>query len=215
MTTMRGLDLIPILLLALSSNADNVGVGIAYGIRKITVPRSSNLLIALVTGLATFVSMLLGQTIGLRMHSRVAGIVGGTMIAALGAWVLVQSARSVHDHNSVARGDNEVGAHRWKQLLFALRDPASLDHDGSGHIDEKEVGVLAVALSLNNVANGVAAGMVGMNTSLTTAGVMLFSVMTLSGGVSAGKYGRRMLGNFAGVLSGILLVAVGMYELHA
>jgi putative Mn2+ efflux pump MntP len=33
-------------------------------------------------------------------------------------------------------------------------------------------------------------------------------------GLSAGHYGQRMLGGFARVVSGVLLVAVGVYEIR-
>ncbi len=46
---MPNLHLLTILLLSFSSNLDNVGVGVSYGIRKINIPFTSNLLIAVVT----------------------------------------------------------------------------------------------------------------------------------------------------------------------
>ncbi len=46
---MQMLHLATILLLSLSSNLDNIGVGVSYGIRKVNIPFTSNLLIAVVT----------------------------------------------------------------------------------------------------------------------------------------------------------------------
>jgi putative sporulation protein YtaF len=205
-------------MLALSSNADNVGVGIAYGIRGIKVPFTSNLLIALVTGMGTLISMLLGQTVGFTMHPRLAGILGGAIILGIGCWVLICSAPSIggFEGNDLLQTGalSNTGSRVFKGLFFVLHHPLTIDRDRSGHIDLKESWLLAIALSLNNVVNGVAAGMIGLNILLTTAAVMIFSMLTLWSGCAAGdRYGRRWLGNFASVVSGLLLVAIGAYEI--
>ena len=210
---MSRLELVSILLLAISSNADNFVAGIAYGIRNITVPLPSNLCIAVVTGFATLVSILTGQRIGTIMPQQMASLLGGSMIAGLGGWVLVQSLRSpaLGSESAAAGGKESSGL---GELLSVLHDPVRADRDRSGRIDLKEVCLLAAALSLNNIGNGIGAGMVGMNAVLTTIAVVVFSVIMLWAGVTAGRYGQRMLGSFAKVVSGVLLVAVGVYEIH-
>jgi putative sporulation protein YtaF len=213
---MRKSELLPILLLALSSNGDNVAVGLAYGVGRIEVPFSSNLLIAVVTGIGTIVSMKAGQGIGRFMDPRVASFAGGVMIVLIGAWVLLQSIRSpAHalDGELSSRASRSAGT--ISKLLQVLQNPLAADRDCSRHIDVKESWLLAIALSLNNVANGVAAGMVGFSLAGTTLAVMVFSVMTLSIGLAAGyQCGRRWAGNSSGVVSGLLLIVLGVYELR-
>ncbi len=215
---MRSLDLLAILMLSLSSNTDNIGVGVAYGVRGVDVPFTSNFLIAVVTGVGTIASMLLGQTISFTMHARLAGIVGGAIILGIGCWVLICSARSARNNGREKmvqpRLLRSTGSAVFRNLFFVLDDPLSIDRDRSGHIEVKESWLLAIALSLNNVVNGVAAGIIGLNILLTTAAVMIFSMLTLRVGVAAGyHYGRRSLGSFASVVSGLLLVAIGAYEI--
>ncbi|ORX22526.1 sporulation membrane protein YtaF, partial [Thermoanaerobacterium sp. PSU-2] len=48
------------LLFSISANIDNFTVAIAYGIKKIRIGILSNLLIALVSGIGTFLSMFIG-----------------------------------------------------------------------------------------------------------------------------------------------------------
>jgi putative sporulation protein YtaF len=210
---MHGLQLVPILLIAISSNADNLVVGIAYGIRNIRVTLPSNLFIAVFTGAVTLSSMLAGQRIGSYMPPQLASLLGGGIIAGIGAWVLVQSALSSASGSERPAARSET-ASSLSRLLSVLKDPAIADRDCSGHIDLKEVCLLAVALSLNNVGNGIGAGMVGINPALTTIAVIPVSVIMLWAGLSAGHYGQRMLGGFARVVSGVLLVAVGVYEIR-
>jgi len=211
---MHRLELLPILLVAISSNTDNLVVGIAYGMRNVRVPLLSNLFIAVFTGVATLASMLAGRHIAGYMPAQLASLVGGSLIAGIGSWALVQAMRSpdAARETVATRMPRPRGA--LGRLLSVLKDPVSADCDRSGHIDLKEVCLLAVALSLNNVGNGFAAGMAGMNPLFTMTAVMLCSVALLGAGITAGHYGQRMLGSFARIVSGVLLVAVGVYEIH-
>jgi putative sporulation protein YtaF len=217
---MNWVTLLPVLLLALSSNGDNIGVGVAYGVRRINVPLGSNVIIALITGAGTLISMLLGQTIANTMQPKIASILGGTIIAGIGIWVLAQSTRSAgrRENTGLALVSSPDVAHLgvFKKLICVLDNPVSADRDFSRRIDIKEGCLLAVSLSLNNVVNGIAAGIVGLAPTLTTVLVMIFSVFTLWGGVAAGsQYGKRWLGNFANVFSGLLLLLIGAYEISA
>ena len=213
MGAMRSLELVPILLVAISSNADNVAVGIAYGIRNVRVPLPSNLFIAVFTGCVTLASMLAGQRIAYYLPPQLASVLGGGIIAGIGAWVLVQAARSPATESRTTATRSRL-PRSLSKVLSVLDNPLSVDRDLSGHIDLKEVCLLALALSLNNVGNGIGAGMAGINPTSTTIAVMFFSVVTLWLGVIAGGFGQRVLGSLARVVSGVLLVAVGMYEIH-
>ena len=209
---MHRLELVPILLVAISSNTDNLVVGIAYGMRHIRVPWLSNVVVAVLTGFATLASVLAGQRIAGYMPAQMASLLGGGMIAGIGGWTLIQAVRAPASEARTAT--TSINRAALGRFFSVLRDPVSADCDRSGHIDVKEVCLLAVALSLNNVGNGFGAGMAGMNPVFTTMAVMLCSVILLWAGVTAGHYGRRILGSFASIVSGLVLVAVGLYEIH-
>jgi putative sporulation protein YtaF len=216
---MRTLELLPILLLAISSNGDNVAVGLTYGFARIKVPFASNLLIAGVTGIGTLASMWIGQAIGSNMDPKLAGAVGGSIIAVIGGWVILQSIRSAtHDATGSAFPEQPSLLQKPRMLrsLFrTLENPLGADRNFSRQIELKESWALAIALSLNNVANGIAAGMLKMNPVFTTLFVMTLSVLTLLGGLAAGyQFGKRSLGSMSGVVSGLLLVVLGLYEIH-
>jgi putative sporulation protein YtaF len=211
-------ELIPLLLLAISSNGDNVAVGVAYGLGRIDVPLASNCLIAVVTGTCTLLAMALGRGIGSVMAPKLAGGIGGLLIVAIGIWVIVGAVRARNGRNSSrpavpSQGGDSLGL--FPQLLRLMENPVDADRNFSRRIEMKESWLLAIALSLNNTVNGVAAGMVGMNPWTLTLFVMLFSVLTLSAGLTAGRQAsERWVGNFSGVLSGLLLIAVGIYEIR-
>jgi putative sporulation protein YtaF len=213
---MSKFDLLPIFLLALSSNGDNIAVGIAYGLGRIKVSFASNLLIAFVTGLSTALSMWAGREIGSVLNPKLAGEVGGALIVAIGVWVILQSSRSVagSPKSSSARLVRSGTRGTLANVLRMLDDPLGADKNFSRRIEIKEGWVLAIALSLNNTVNGLAAGMLRMNAFAITSCVMVFSVLTLSFGLSAGRFGKRWLGNFSGVASGVILISLGIYEIY-
>jgi putative sporulation protein YtaF len=207
---------VPALLLALSSNLDNVGVGVAYGIRRVRVPFASNLVIALITGTGTLASMLAGQTIGDFLEPRVAGLAGGSLLIGLGGWVVFQESHAVPQREAVGRVEISGGIRETSlasRVLAVLDNPFSADQDFSRHIDRREALLLGFALSLNNVVNGVAAGIAGLDPMLVTILVCIFSVLTIWIGMSAGiRFGSRAAGRSTGVVSGLLLIFIGVYQ---
>ena len=213
---MRKFELLPILLLAISSNGDNVAVGVACGLARIAVPLTSNLLIAGVTGICTLACMYAGRGIGSVMAPRLASAVGGAIIALIGGWVIAQSLlanrrRGDGMHSIDATLHEKPGL--LSRVMSLLDNPAGADSDFSRRIEPRESLLLAAALSLNNTVNGVAAGMMGLNPLLLTLAVMLFSMLMLSAGsAAASRFSRRWIGGFSGVLSGVLLMALGLHE---
>jgi putative sporulation protein YtaF len=207
---------LPALLLSLSSNLDNVGVGVVYGIRKISVPFSSNLVIALITGTGTLAAILAGHTIGSFLEPRVASLAGGSLLIGLGTWVVFQESHAVPQRETVARVEINGCARESNlasRVLTLLDNPFSADQDFSRHIDRREALLLGVALSLNNVVNGVAAGIAGLDPMKVTLLVCIFSVLTIWAGLGAGiRFGSRVAGRSTGVVSGLLLIFIGVYQ---
>ena len=66
---------------------------------------------------------------------------------------------------------------------------------------------------LNNIPNGVGAGLLGLSTLLTTLMVGVLSILTFWVGIGLGRsLGVRWLGRHAGTISGLLLVVIGLVE---
>jgi putative Mn2+ efflux pump MntP len=90
---MYGLHLLSVLLPVSSSPADNVAVGIAFGIKRTNIPLTANLVIAALSGIGTLVSMLAGKTIAGYLEPKAATLLGGLSIIATGIWVTIQEMR--------------------------------------------------------------------------------------------------------------------------
>ena len=214
---MMNLQILAIFLLALSSNLDNVGVGTSYGTRKINIPFSSNLLIAFITTTGTYLSMVLGNEITNYLNPNISNALGALMIGGTGVWCLIGEI-SRHD------GGQDIEAQQLlkttfsnqsflRKMLTILDHPFLADTDFSGHIDMKEGFFLALALTLNNLSNGIGAGLLGLDVALMVAFTAILSILTIWFGIAFGKYsGVHWFGKYSGAVSGFMLIVLGVYE---
>lgn len=216
---MHNIHILSILLLALSSNLDNVGVGTAYGTGKITIPFSSNIIIALITSTGTWLSMLVGETISTTLNLKLAGYLGASIIIAVGFWVLFSETGIIRKKRYSNLSEAHHASHISRKYAFfkkihaILDNPIVADADFSGHIDLREGVLLGFALTMNNLANGVGAGLIGLDPGLTTLFTGILSIVTIWVGVAMGDLGSHWLGKLAGPISGMLLILIGVIEL--
>lgn len=193
------------LLIAFAANVDNLGVGIAYGIRKITVSREANLIIAVLSLAATWLAEKLGFVIHDYLNVATANWVGALLIIGIGLWILVEPLLA-----------NGTFGKQQKSVLpsAVMHRPEIADRDDSLTIDRGEAVILGFALSINAMAAGVDDGLkYGPNWMLPVL-VGLLSFLTIEAGMFLGKrYMAETLGKQSVVVSGVLLILIGIYQL--
>jgi len=219
------------ILLILSISMDSFGIGIAYGLKRIKMPFLSNLLIALLTGACTFFAMKTGICFITLLPLLWANYISSAALIAVGFWTMLQSwAKPVENVNTIKEktiktknNENEnfkifftLRIKSLGLLVQILKEPSSVDQDCSGTIDLKEACLLGAALSLNNMAGGVAGGMAGLKPELTA----LFSALTsivffLSGNLLGRNYISRWTGEKAAYIAGLMLIIIGIIEFYA
>lgn len=81
-------------------------------------------------------------------------------------------------------------------------------------ISWKETVPLGLALSLNCMATGFGAGVSGVHPLLMVLSVGIFSMVSVAFGVGIGQQiAKTWLGRYSSILGGLLLVAIGLYEI--
>lgn len=202
---MNSYSLLAIIVIGLASNLDNAGVGVAYGVRKIRIPWFSNLAIAIISFLATLLSGLFGNWISIWVHPWIGQLIGTIVIVSVGVWVLLQPfvekkhAASDYDTNPVTR---------------LLRNPEEADKDSSKSISLGESILLGIALAMNALAGGFNAGITHLNIWYTSLSVGIFSYVLLALFAGFGeKYAAEKLGNRATIISGLLLIIIGINQM--
>lgn len=230
------------LFLSSASNVDNFAVAIAYGVKRLRIDWLSNLLIALVSALGTILSMSVGTVISRHLPPPVANLLGSGVLIAIGLmgiWDTLERERkrtrqkarrnqmsrsmvmagsaSQFTAATISEDPDHLGgdAAAMAQLSYEtyLENPEQADKDRSGHIDVKEAIALAFGLTINNLGSGVGAGISGLSIALTAALTFIFSVASVIGGYFLGdRLSTRMTGIWAGIISGLMVVGVGIYE---
>ena len=216
---MHSLQLGTIFLLALACSLDNIGIGIAYGVRRLSIPFGTNLLIAVLTASGTLIVMLCGHLVTRLIHPQTAILIGGVVIVLAGAWVVLQETvwrrpeKPLEELQLIAlEGIPEVSFLR--KILMILDNPFIADQDFSGHIDLKEGVILGLALLLNNLPIGLVAGLLGLSPLLITGSLIILSIVTIWVGISTGYcLGTHWLGRLSGPLAGAILIIIGAYEI--
>lgn len=193
-------------LVSLSFNLDNVVIGIAYGIKKIKIGAAANLMIAAVTALGTFLSMKAGQYISCFLPAGLANAVGAVIMGLFGLYFIVQSIVSMNQNKKT----KELALKDVPNMM-EYAEKSDLNHNGS--ISIKEAALVGLGLMGNNLGAGIAASITHINAFATSAATFFISLLTLAFGNYLGKraLGSRT-GKYASLISGILLVLLGILE---
>jgi putative sporulation protein YtaF len=207
------MDFLSVVLLAISSNLDNLGVGISYGTRQVKISWKVNLIIALMTSIGTLLSMTFGSYIADSLNPTFSSAVGSLIIMGAGGWVIFLD----RHHGRLGGERGPVSIYDVPQsivrVLAFLKEPLRADLDASGTLSLYEGSLLGLALTINNVSSGIGAGMAGVNAVFTTILVFMLSIVMLSGGSLLGSsFAARWLGDKAGLVGGILLIFIGLFE---
>ncbi|MGJ7046110.1 sporulation membrane protein YtaF [Thermoanaerobacterium thermosulfurigenes] len=191
------------LLFSISANIDNFTVAIAYGIKKIRIGILSNILIALVSGIGTFLSMSIGLLINRFLPTNISNIVGSLILIMLGLWFILDYYKKRKTYTFNFKNNYEI-----------LINSKIADTDNSKYIDMKESIILAFGLTINNLGLGIGASITGLNIYFTTLLTIIFSLLSILLGFMLGNtYLAKIFGNYAPLVSGILIVFLGIYEI--
>lgn len=177
-------------LFAAACNLDTVLLSAGFAARGVVLRRGYGLVIAALTTLITWLSLALGAGAAALLGGRTAQVLGGLVLAGMGAWFLLD----------------------W------LRRPGP-PPEGAEEAEEAEAAglrgcvALAAALAVNNAVAGAAAGVSGISPGLAAAANLLATLGALPLGRMLGsRLAGRLLGKYALPLTGGLLILLGLWE---
>lgn len=208
-----------LILVVLISNLDIFLVGISYGTKKIKIPFTSNFLIGIITGLGTMGSIYSGKLFSSFLSPSLRVKIGGLIILGVGLWLL----RSERKKENIETQFNSKTADFSMvipkssfitKIKRILDNPFVADMDFSGNISLKEAFLLGWAMALNNMANGLGIGISGVSPILAGITTMSISIFAIWLGMKFGlrKRNKRM-GKVSGIMAGVLLCLIGIYEM--
>ena len=198
------------LIFAIVVSIDNFTVGIAYGVKKIRISPSSNILIGLISSLGTLLSMILGLAIINLISAKTANLLGCIILLTLGIYFIIDFVKkkfNIQSFKLQLKPDLSV-------CTVLLNYPEFADVDKSGTLELKESIMLALALALNNFGLGIGVGITGINIVQVTIFTFITSILSILIGYTIGqKYLSKLLGDYASLFSGCLIIFLSIYEI--
>ncbi len=177
------------------------------------ISAGANVLIALISAALGGLSMAAGRLATGALTARAARTSGAALMGIIG---LSMSLKAFLDGFAPPEGEplREICNLKLTSLglvLRILKEPLRADHDGSGTIDLREGLLLGFALALNNVANGIPAGLMGLPILFTSLCMGLLSLVFVGLGWRLGRIAKnRMVSHRAGIIAGIILICLAI-----
>ncbi|XZI55448.1 sporulation membrane protein YtaF [Clostridium perfringens] len=199
------MSFLSILLFVIAASLDILVVSLAYGLKDIKINFSSTLVIASISALGTFISMILGQFLVDLIPVKLGDIIGGLVLLALGFYSIYsyfKEKKILTSHNS----ENNSSP------TFILENPEVADKDKSGNIDFKESLALSLALALNNFGLGIGASISGLNIAFTTISTFIISLIFISLGFYLSKtIKNKNISKNSNLIAGIIIIILSLF----
>ncbi|ASY52339.1 sporulation membrane protein YtaF [Clostridium perfringens] len=199
------MSFLSILLFVIAASLDILVVSLAYGLKDIKINFSSTLVIASISALGTFISMILGQFLVDLIPVKLGDIIGGLVLLALGFYSIYsyfKEKKILTSHNS----ENNSSP------TFILENPEVADKDKSGNIDFKESLALSLALALNNFGLGIGASISGLNIAFTTISTFIISLIFISLGFYLSKTIKsKNISKNSNLIAGIIIIILSLF----
>lgn len=194
------------LLFAISSNVDNLTIAAAYRLHGLKIDWKANLLISIVTGCCTWLSMEAAHSAARYYLSETnAACLGAALLIAIGLWFIIDEFRRKHSHSRKNRTTRYM---RYLEPYFWMRS------DQEHTVNTREMFILALLLSINNLGSGIGASMMGIWPLGTAVLVSIFSLLSIFFGQKAGSL--PFTAHFSQImpwLAGLILILLGIYEI--
>ena len=204
-----------ILLLAIALSLDSLTVGFTYGMRKVSIPFKSLIIISACTFLVLMLAMGMGTIIEQFISYEAGQKLGGIILIGIGLWVLFQFFTS---QNAKVEEQSQCKIIKFEVKPFSiiikiLRKPTEADFDRSGSISGIESLFLGFALSLDSFGAGIGAALIDFPPILFSIIVTISCTIFVLAGIRIGKLLSNVkLMKYVTVLPGIVLVLMGIYK---
>ncbi|MGE7090160.1 manganese efflux pump [Lysinibacillus sp. NPDC048646] len=186
---------ITIILIGIAANLDNLGIGLAYGVKKMRIPVLSNAVIAIMSMIVTYVAVTAGSTVIEYISAHTANLLGSLLLCVIGMWTLLSTRFS-------------------KKGIMS--SPELFDEDKNNVISFREAITLGFVLSANCLAGGIAIGANGISAIWTVISIGTFSFITVAIGSHCGSLlTKTFIGKYSTAISGWLLMMIGVFEIFA
>lgn len=196
------------LAVSVSSNLDNIAIGTSISFRNIGLRFRDNIVVATVTTIGTLLSAAAGSALTQVIPDYAESAIGGAIMLLVGVWIVYQETVKLQSAGTATMAYEPESPHVHDT---SGKIPSMVPPDN--RIGASELLILSLGLTLNNIPNGIGAGILHIDIWLLGALNFVASLLMLGIGLQVGRRGVRWLGRYAGFVAGVLLAALGVTEM--
>ncbi|CUH97597.1 putative membrane protein [Propionispora sp. 2/2-37] len=208
------MNLLYVMLLAIALSLDGFVAGIAYGLKKITIPYISLAIVGTITMLTTAAAVFCSSSVAEFINPHAAVISGALLLIAIGIFSLFQEylTKSVPSYQA----DNSTTAAKLtfsigRIVISIMAKPETADMDHSNRISSTEAVFLGLALGIDNLVATFAAGLMNTLPLYTPILMGVIQILALYSGLSsAHKLIPAGLKRRVPYLPGVILIILGL-----
>lgn len=205
-------NLFLICILSIAVSLDALGVGLAYGMKKIKIPMKYKLVMAAFSCFYTGIAVSIGNVIVKFLPPVITNMIGSLILAGMGVWLLLQGILKKAENETEQVPECKT-VFEWMIRSLGItiqitRNPVSGDVDRSGCIDLKESLLIGAALSLDILGVGLGCAMIGLNIWLIPFTVAAAQLVFLSGGLYLGKMLAKRRMRWLDFAPGMILIVI-------
>lgn len=213
--------ILSVFILAVSLSIDALGVGIAYGLRKVIIPLSSKFIICLFSVFYSALALIVGKSLYNILPSYASNIIGITILLFMGTNIILKALLNKEDSTEDSeKFDSKtilnLAIKSMGITIQVIKNPAKGDIDKSGIIDKKESVLLGLALSVDAIGVGIGSALTNFHSMLLPPAVGIFQIGFLYIGTYVGlKFLTitRLNRTVIAVLPGILLILMALVQI--
>lgn len=194
----RGAFKMDFTLLAISVSIDALGIGLSYGMRKSKIPLILNILIGFIVFSMCLIGFLIGNILSMFFNDFILTLLGSFLLLILGSQIII---KEIIKNREIKR----------RNIKYEGNEIYNLDE-----ITFKDAIMLAMAISMDAMAAGISASLIGIKTMFFPILVMIAHVIFLNLGMFFGKNVKNISNipqNLWSIISGILLILIASVKL--
>jgi len=204
---LHSFPILEVLILALAISIDALVASFAYGSQKMKISIGATLIIGLISGGLLGITLFLGERMGGLMPDWLAGLISFSILFGLGTLRIFDSWLKNYIRRRGSGGEIKFSAFRLTFILQIYADPETADTDGSRTLSPGEALSLGIALSLDGIAAGLGAGLLGAPPLLSAGFAALLTILAIvCGGKLGGKLARVLTRDISWISGGLLIL---------
>lgn len=203
--------------LGFAVSIDGFVAGIAYGLKDISIPIASLLIICITTIISTSIAMLTACILGTFINTQLAILFGALLLIIIGLFNLFQEYLTKGTHDSIinkATTSQKISFSIGRLVINIMADPEKADVDQSQGINSLEALFLGLALGVDNIIATFAATLIEPLPLYTPLIMGFIQILAITTGIYTSKHfiSNTLKKRFPYV-PGIILIILGCIRL--